>query len=66
MKGLFLFDDITASKDLSKLISGKNILRVKKSLKSENKQGTAITRDGARWQGDFNCSSLPAGLGRNG
>ena len=38
MKGLFLCDDITASKDLSKLISCKNILRVKKSLKSENKQ----------------------------
>ena len=38
MKGLFLCDDITASKDLSKLISCKNILRVKKSLKSEKKQ----------------------------
>ena len=38
MKRLFLCDDITASKDLSKLISCKNILRVKKSLKSEKKR----------------------------
>ena len=36
------------------------------SKKENSAEGTAKTRDGARWQGDFNCSSLPARLGGNG
>ena len=36
------------------------------SKKENSAEGTAKTRDGAEWQGDINCSSLPAGLGRNG